>query len=110
MMHLGVYACSSARSKMAASTELTASTVHHPSMSFSFPKPSYGSANVQRSCQAGWFRQWPWLHYDGGKDAVFCHVCIRATNERKMTTGTGETAFVSINLLYYTSNYTQILI
>ena len=30
-----------------------------------------------RSCQASWFKTFPWLHYDQAKDSVLCSCCIK---------------------------------
>ena len=40
---------------------------------FKFPVSTFG--NKRRSCQASWFQDFPWLHYDASKDAVFCYIC-----------------------------------
>ena len=73
---------------------------HRPPPSYSFLKRSFGKKNVvQRSCQAVWFQSWLWLHYDEGQDAVFCYVCMRATKEKQMRSGSGEPAFVSPSLV-----------
>ena len=29
-----------------------------------------------RSCQAAYFKSWPWLTYDIHRDVVFCHLCV----------------------------------
>ena len=90
---------------MASSSRATADSAnlivqHHPPSSYSFPKRSFGKKNiVQRSCQAVWFQSWSWLHYDEGQDAVFCYVCMRATKEKKMSSGSGEPAFVIPSLV-----------
>ena len=34
----------------------------HPPHDFNFPKTK--SDDCLRSCQANWFKQFPWLHYD----------------------------------------------
>ena len=31
----------------------------------------------KRSCQASWFKNFPWPHYSKEKDSVFCIFCIR---------------------------------
>ena len=69
---------------------------HRPLPSYSFPKRSFGKkTTVYRTCQAAWFQSWSWLHYDEGEDVVFCYVCMRAFKENKMSSGSGEPAFVS---------------
>ena len=66
----------------------------HPGKSFQFPKKNYGSR--QRSCQAQWFVDYPFLHYDVNKDAIFCHVCIKAVAQKKILASTRpDAAFVS---------------
>ena len=55
-----------------------------PPSSFVFPKRSFGSKKiVQRSCQRTWLEQWPWLYYCGGKDVLFCSVCVSALKSKK---------------------------
>ena len=44
-------------------------------MNFQFPKTKVGKQN--RSFNAKWFREYPWLHYVVQKDAVFCFLCAK---------------------------------
>ncbi len=69
---------------------------NQPGPSFVFPKCQFGKkVVVKRSCQADYFRTWPWLTYDEQKDAVFCHTCVMALKAKKMTLKRGDAAFVS---------------
>ena len=43
-------------------------------MNFQFPKTEVGKQN--RSFNAKWFREYPWLHYVVGKDAL-CASCVQ---------------------------------
>lgn len=48
---------------------------HHPK-DFDFPKRSFGKTKpVQCSAQSQWYNTWPFLHYDEGRDVVYCHTC-----------------------------------
>ena len=83
------------------------SSPHQPS-SFTFPKRCFGNkVIVQRSCQRSWFERWPFLHYDEGKDVVYCHTCVTGFRQGKMKSSKAEPAFVSF-FLY--SVYTIFLI
>ena len=43
-----------------------------------FPKRSFGEKYpVLRSFQAAWFKTWPFLHYDEGKDLSCYHICVK---------------------------------
>ena len=56
---------------------------HHP-MGLTFSKRSFGEKNpVLRSFQAAWFKTWPFLHYDEGKDLSYYHICVKGFKERK---------------------------
>lgn len=71
------------------------SSPHQPS-NFTFPKRCFGNKIVvQRSCQRSWFERWPFLHYDEGKDVVFCHTCVTGFRQGKMKSSKAEPAFVS---------------
>ena len=54
----------------------------HPGKNFSFPKRKFGSRN--RSCQSKWFENFPFLHYNVEKDALFCHFCMKAVEQKKI--------------------------
>ena len=50
-----------------------------------------------RYCQHNWFNMFEFLHYDVSKDAVFCHTCIQAVQQKKIRkVKKGNPAFVSI--------------
>ena len=44
-------------------------------MNFQFPKTKVGKQN--RSFNAKWLRDYPWLHYVVDKDAVLCFLCAK---------------------------------
>ena len=46
-----------------------------PDKSYSFPFTLFGKKS--RSCQADWFDEYQWLHYDISKDKVFCIICMK---------------------------------
>ena len=53
--------------------------VPHHSKDFAFPKRTFGKSKpLLCSVQSQWFGTWPFLHYDEGKDVVFCHTCVTA--------------------------------
>lgn len=78
---------------------------HQPSGStYRFPKRTFGQKKpVARAFQAGWFAQWPWLHYSEAKDVAYCHTCLVAFHQKKMIKHNADPAFVSIT---GTINYT----
>ena len=45
-----------------------------PTLLSFFPKNLLGKKT--RSCQAAYFKYWPWLTYDIHRDVVFCHLCV----------------------------------
>ena len=61
------------------SEDLRESEPFHPGKKIIFPKKKNGSR--LRSFQAQWIEDYPFLHYDVGKDALFCYVCIKAVAE-----------------------------
>ena len=74
----------------------TQSKPFHPARSFVFPKRTIG--RVTRYCQRSWFDKYPFLHYDVDEDAVFCHTCMLAVEQKKIRKAKrGDTAFVSLN-------------
>ena len=42
---------------------------------FTFPKKTFGKQN--RSFQAKWFTDFPWLHYNEQSDSVVCFICVQ---------------------------------
>ena len=69
----------------------------HQPQNFKFPKRKFGQTTiVERSFQASWFDLWPWLHYDEQQDAVFCHICLKAKEEKKIVwSHNAEAAFLT---------------
>ena len=94
-----VYACAKARGRgrqasaatMSLSKLSTTATPDipekpHQPLSLVFPKREFGKKQiVKRSFQATWFKQHQWLHYDEERDLAFCHTCIKAYREKKLT-------------------------
>ena len=54
----------------------------HPPAGFSFPKRRFGDR--ERSCQAKWFVDYPFLHYDTERDVLLCHTCVVAVQQKKI--------------------------
>lgn len=50
----------------------------HPPSNFKF------KVTDDRTCHSNWFQEWTWLHYDEEKDAVFCHICASAIQQKLM--------------------------
>lgn len=65
----------------------------HQPANFNFPRRCFGKS--MRACQASWFRQFTFLHYDESKDVVYCHICVSAFRQKKMKEKNAEPAFVS---------------
>ena len=61
-----------------------AASPHQPT-EFDFPKRAFGKKSMAyRSFQPSWFKTWKWLHYDEGRDVVFCHTCVTAVKSGKL--------------------------
>ena len=74
----------------------------HPSKSFDFPSREFGKKNVKtRSCQASYFSSWPWLTYNVENDVVFCHLCVKSLEAKKMTMKRADPAFVQRGFSYW---------
>ena len=73
------------------------------SSSFCFPKRSFGkSANVKmRSCKAEYFHTWPLLTYDVEKDVVFCHLCIKSVQGKKLAIKRSDPSFLQWGFPYW---------
>ena len=52
-----------------------------------YPKRSFGN-RLERSFCKGWYRKFPWLHYDEKRDAVFCFPCMNAAKKQKLRVST----------------------
>ena len=62
-----------------------------------FPKRSFGQKNeALRSFQPIWFNQWPFLHYCEAQDVTYCHICIKAFQQKLMHKYNADPAFVSV--------------
>ena len=78
----------------------------HQPASFSFPQRFLGKKVVHRSFQPSWFNQWKFLHYDESRDVVFCHICLKGFEEKKMKSNRADSAFVCNSTLSAVANYT----
>ncbi|KAL5469095.1 hypothetical protein EMCRGX_G030291 [Ephydatia muelleri] len=57
---------------------------NHP-IKYNFPKRAFGVKDItHRSFQAQWFQKWSWIHYDEGRDIVFCSICVKAARSNKL--------------------------
>ncbi|XP_065191926.1 zinc finger MYM-type protein 1-like [Sycon ciliatum] len=73
-----------------------------PGKSFSFPKRKFGTKGDERSFRADWCEQFNWLHYDVGKDAAFCFICMQCEQQKKFLASTKrEPAFLSRGFTYW---------
>ena len=54
-----------------------------------------GYHTVKRSFQPGWLGIWKWLHYCESTDSVFCHTCVKAFKELKMSSRNYDEAFTT---------------
>ncbi len=69
---------------------------NHPADNFVFPKKSFGKKQiVWRSCQAPWFKRWPYLHYDAARDCLFCYTCVEGFKKHKMLASFAEPSLIS---------------
>ena len=74
----------------------------HPDSSFVFPKGAFGKSNPKtRACQAQYFTTWPWLTYDVEKDVVFCHLCVKSMQAKKMTAKRADPSFTQRGFAYW---------
>ena len=71
----------------------------HPPQNFVFPKKQQGKQ--KRSCQAKWFVNFPWLHYNQQNDSVLCFNCMKQDQQGNLRAATKkEMAFISSGFLY----------
>ena len=50
---------------------------------------------THRSFQAQWFQKWSWIHYNEGRDIVFCSICGKAARSNKLQACAAKTCDVS---------------
>ena len=67
-------------------------TPHQPA-GFKFPRREIGKQH--RSFQPIWFSKWKWLHYSESDDKVFCHTCVKAVRDFKMSSKNAEESFLT---------------
>ena len=71
----------------------------HPAPNFLFPKRTFGSKS--RGCSATYFSKWTWLSYDVEADVVFCHMCVKALQSKRMTAKRADPSFVQKGFSYW---------
>ena len=75
--------------------------VSHQPTSLEFSKKAFEKTKVvYYAFQPTWFKQWPFLHYDESKHAVYCHTCISGFKEKKMRSPHADPSFVSTLFKY----------
>eukprot|EP00731_Ephydatia_muelleri_P025509 Em0017g592a len=69
---------------------------NHP-IKYNFPKRAFGVKEItHRSFQPQWFQTWSWIHYDEGRDIVFCSICVKAARSNKLKAAkTCDVSFIS---------------
>ena len=73
-----------------------------PNKSFIFPKRKFGARGEEWSFQPEWCQEHNWLHYDVGKDAAFCYLCMKCECEKKfLSSKKREPAFISKGYTYW---------
>eukprot|EP00731_Ephydatia_muelleri_P012476 Em0006g1370a len=75
---------------------------NHP-IKYNFPKRAFGVKDItDRSFQAQWFQKWSWIHYDEGRDIVFCSICVKAARSNKLKAAkTCDVSFISRGYCYW---------
>ncbi len=63
-------------------------------VSLGFQREVGRQVKVKRSFQATWFQRWNWLLYDESHDVVFCHLCVKAYQEKKLSSGSIDHSFI----------------
>ena len=66
----------------------------HPPRNFVLLKQQIGPKT--RYYQWSWFDKFKLLHCDVNKDAVFCHTCIQAVQQKIHTAKHSDSAFASV--------------
>ena len=56
----------------------------HPPKNFKFPEKQFRMETFNRSCQSQWFKDHQWLHYDEGRDSLFCYVCQNSYGQSQL--------------------------
>ena len=69
---------------------------NHP-IKYNFPKQAFGVKEItHRSFQPQWFQKWSWIHYDEGRDIVFCSICVKAARSNELKAAkTCDVSFIS---------------
>ena len=69
----------------------------HPPKNFKFPEKRFGKEIFNRSCQSQWFEDHQSLHYDVGRDSLFCYVCQNRDDQSQLQAELKkETIFISM--------------
>ena len=66
----------------------------HPPQNFVFPKKQQDKQ--KRSCQAKWFVNFSWLHYNQQNDSILCFKCMKQDQQGNLcASAKKEMAFIS---------------
>lgn len=85
--------CPTNSSSTASSTINIQPSPFHPPPGFVFKARLQGKQ--KRYCQAKWFLQFKWLHYNQDNDTVFCYICMKQNALGKLTTARNkDNAFI----------------
>lgn len=94
-MHQANWKYSAAMAACSQSTGLDLPGKPYQPYTINFPLRTFGHAKpVGRSFQDAWFAKWPWIHYNEGLDAAFCHTCAVAEKEGKLRSSNKGMAFL----------------
>ena len=59
------------------------------------PKMKFGAKGEEKTFWAEWCQENDWLHYDIGKDAAFCYLCMKCEHKKKfLSSKKWEPAFI----------------
>ena len=63
---------------------------------FKFPQRTFGNSTKKRSFQPVWFEQRPWLHYVEKTDMVLCFTCVKAIQNKMLSSTKADPQFTRI--------------
>ena len=73
-----------------------------PSRFFMFPKRKFAARREERLFRPEWCQENNWHHYDVGKDAAFCYVCMKCEHAKKLLSSKKcGPAFISKGYTYW---------
>jgi hypothetical protein len=62
----------------------------HQSKNITFPKVLLGKTKSSlQSFQVHWFQKWTWLHWHTENEHAYCHTCLTAFKNGKLSAGPG---------------------